>query len=136
MLNPEDVPRPGVTEEDQPETGRPDYPEETLQRPQTPAPTIAAAPRRAADGTVPEQSPEVEAALGRVLAGEAPPQGDPLDDWPVPKPDEVEPPDPYANDDELPGDALAIDHRIDHGDQSGRPDKPRSFSLKSRRGQD
>lgn len=135
MINPEDVPTPGVTEEDPPKSGRPDYPEETLHRPQTPAPTIAPAPRRSADGTVPEQSPEMEAAMGRVLRGEAP-SSEPLDDWPVPTPDEVEPPDPYANDDELAGDALAIDQRSDYGGQSGRPDKPRSFSLRSRRGQD
>lgn len=136
MINPEDVPTPGVTEEDPPKPVRPDYPTETLRRPQTAAPVIPAAPRRPEDGTAAEQSPELEAAIGRVLQGEPSSQSEPLDDWPVPKPDEVEPPDPYANDGELAGDALAIDHRIDHGDQSVSPDEPRSFSLKSRRSKD
>jgi hypothetical protein len=82
--------------------------EPTGRRPQLPEPA-----RRPPSGNVSSRSPRLQSEMERVLRGEPPTEREQLPDWPLPKPDEVEPADPVSFGGDLPGDALARDERSD-----------------------
>lgn len=64
---------------------------------------------------VSELSPELEERLDEVLAGPATDEegggGQQLEDWPIPKPEDIKVADPYQSYHRLPGDEAAQDER-------------------------
>jgi hypothetical protein len=92
--------------------------EEVGNFPQRPQP-----PRRPPYGDVPEQPSALQSEEERVLRGEPAAEREQLDEWPLPKPEEMVSEDPVSRGGELPGDALARDERIDHDRKDHRSNR-------------
>lgn len=75
-------------------------------------PSVPEPRRREPDGDVEDLSPELEAEMKRVMEEDPAPERQQLEDWPVPKPADVDVPSGYGPENgDLEGDELAKDER-------------------------